>query len=274
MPEGGRAPVIHYDVRGTDGPWVVTFHASGMSGRQWRRLAERLEPGYRVASLDFLGSGGNPPWPPDEPFDFRQDVAAAREVLNALDGPAHLVGHSYGGLVALTAARLSPERVRSLAAYDPVAFGVLYGASDAVGLSDLDRVAQNPVFHDEAQGGQAAWFEAFVDFWNGPGAWNGLPPPARAEFLKVGRKVYREVRSLMEDRTPASAYACLAMPVLLLTGERSPLAAQRVVSLLAASLPQATLETVPKAGHMGPITHAGEVDGRIAGALKFAGPRP
>jgi pimeloyl-ACP methyl ester carboxylesterase len=257
-----RFAVIKHDVRG-EGSLVLLLHSGGMSGRQWRRLAERLAPSHRVVSPDFLGSGDNPPWPADTPFDFHSDVAAISQLLDVFGAPAHLVGHSYGGLIALTVARERPAAVRSLTVYDPVAFGVLHGAADEEGLADLARAGQNPVFLDDERGGQEPWFEAFVDYWNGPGSWLALPPPARASFLKVGRKVYGEVRSLLEDRTPATAYAHLRAPALLLTGEHSPAAARRVVALLAAALPSARLESVAGAGHMGPISQATEVNAQI-----------
>ncbi|MFT3766679.1 MAG: alpha/beta hydrolase [Minicystis sp.] len=178
-------------------------------------------------------------------------------------GPAHVVGHSYGGLVALTLAREHASLVRSLSVYDPVAFGVLHDPADAEGLEDLARAAENPVFLDDARGGSEPWFEAFVDYWNGPGAWGALPPPAREAFLRVGRKVYYEVRSLLADRTPAAAYKGVAAPSLLMRGERSPAAARRVISLLAGSIPDATLVQIEGAGHMGPISHAGAVNESI-----------
>jgi pimeloyl-ACP methyl ester carboxylesterase len=265
--------VIAYDVRG-EGPLVVLLHSGGMSGRQWRRLAELLAATHRVVAPDFLGSGQNPPWPGDAPFHFDADVSEVAAVVDSLGGgPLHLVGHSYGGLIAATLARQRPQDVRSLALYDPVAFGVLQGPPpDAVGLADLDRAALDPVFLDDALGGGERWFQAFVDYWNGPGAWAAMPPAARDPFLKVGRKVYFEVRSLLKDRTPASAYAVIRAPTLLLTGEKTPPAGQRVGAVLASALPSARLETVAGAGHMGPLTHAANVNARIAGHIAAAPP--
>jgi pimeloyl-ACP methyl ester carboxylesterase len=181
-------------------------------------------------------------------------------VLDEVAAPVHLVGHSYGGLLALTIARRDPGRVRSIAVYDPVAFRVLYDPPDAAGLADAARV--EPLLNAEV-GGSAAWFEQFIDYWSGPGAWRALHEGARASFLAVGRKVFLEVRSLLGDRTPASAYAGITAPALLLTGEHTPIAARRVVALLAAALPNATPVDVQGAGHMGPITHADVVNERI-----------
>jgi pimeloyl-ACP methyl ester carboxylesterase len=266
--------MLKHDVGGAaGGEGVVLLHSGGMSGRQWRRLAERLAPTYRVVTPDFLGSGENPPWPDGSAFDFHMDVAAVKELIDATGAPVHLVGHSYGGLVALTVARERPEVVRSVAVFDPVAFGVLYGADDHEGLADLARAAANPVFLDDARGGGEEWLEAFVDYWSGPGAWKALPPPMRASFQKVGRKVYGEVTSLMADRTPAPSYAQLGVPLLLLTGERSPASVRRITTLLAAAVPSSRVEVVAGAGHMGPVTHANDVNALVEAHLASARPR-
>jgi pimeloyl-ACP methyl ester carboxylesterase len=239
---------------------VLLLHSSGMSSRQWRKLSERLATTHRVLSPDLLGSGENPLWPAEEPFIFPMDVEAIAEVATALSTPFHLVGHSYGGLLALFLARQMPSQILSLSVYDPVTFGVLYGANDPDGLADLAKVGSIPVFQDQERGGGEEWLEAFIDYWNGPGSWRAMPMPTRAAFLRVGRKVFGEVSSLMTDRTTLSAYTQLTAPTLLLSGELSPVAAQRVVALLQQSLPNATLERIKGAGHMGPITHTEQVN--------------
>ncbi|MDO9020717.1 MAG: alpha/beta hydrolase [Deltaproteobacteria bacterium] len=254
---------LFVDDRGAGTP-VVLLHSGGMSSRQWRSLAERLAVNHRVLAPDLLGSGKNPPWPGDLPFGYELDVAAVARVLDRVDGAVHLVGHSYGGLVALTLARTQPRRVRSIALYDPVAFGVLRDPADPAGLADLARAEAQPVFTDESRGGGEDWMEAFVDYWNGPGAWRALPATSREQFLRVGRKVFREVMSLMHDRTGAAAYAGLGAPTLLLSGERSPTAAQRVTEVLAGAMPAARREVIEGAGHMGPLTHGATVDALIA----------
>lgn len=249
---------------------VVLLHSGGMSSRQWRRLGERLAGSWHVLAPDFLGSGDNPPWPEEQPFEFHQDVEAIAALLGTLPRSAHVVGHSYGGLIAMTLARKYPERVRSVAVFDPVTFGVLHRAGDARGLANLPGAEGQPVLLDDAHGGGDAWMESFVDYWNGGGSWRAMPEPSRQAFLRVGRKVYYEVRSLMRDRTAAEEYARIPGPALLLHGERSPLAARRVVELLQRAMPTASLEGIAGAGHMGPLTHPGLVNERIAAHLARA----
>ena len=261
--------MLHHERRG-QGPLVVLLHSGGMSGRQWRRLADLLSSSYQAVTPDLLGSGDNPPWPDEAPFDISLDVAAVGELLDSLRAPAHLVGHSYGGFIALALARERPATVRSITVYDPVAFGVLHESHDRDGLRDLERVSANPVFCDDARGGGETWFEAFVDYWNGPGSWRTLPAAAQAAFLAAGRKVYFEARSLLADRTALAAHARISAPTLLLAGERSPVAARRIIARLAAAIPRARTRVVAGAGHMGPITHAAEVNALIAEHLAAA----
>lgn len=249
---------------------AILIHSSGMSSRQWGRLSEALARTHRVIAPDLLGSGANPPWPGETLFDLSEDVDAIEALVEKLGEPVHLVGHSYGGLLALKLARRDPSRIRSLVAYDPVAFGVLHAANDPEGLADLDRAGRNPVFTDFAHGGDDAWFEVFVDYWNGPGAWRGLTQAGRESFLRGGRKVFFEVWSLMHDRTPAPAYAGIEAPALFLGGENSPPAARRVVALLGQALPRAGVFMVPGAGHMGPLTHSALVNAAIAAHLQSA----
>jgi len=249
---------------------VILIHSSGMSSRQWGKLGEILGRTYRVIAPDLLGSGANPPWPDETLFDLSEDVDAIQALVEKLGGPVHVVGHSYGGLLALKLARRDPSRIRSLTAYDPVAFGVLHALNDAEGLADLARAGSNPVFTDFAHGGDDAWFEVFVDYWNGSGAWRGMTQAGRESFLRVGRKVFFEVWSLMHDRTPASAYAGIDAPALFLGGETSPPAARRVVALLGEGLPSGRVLLVPGAGHMGPLTHAAFVNDAIVAHITNA----
>ncbi len=251
------------------GPAVVLLHSGGMSSRQWRRAAERFAPAYRVISPDFLGYGASGAWPEGERFELAYDVDAAVALVRGAGERVHLVGHSYGGFVALKVALAAPELVRSLAVYEPVAFGVLDAWADGEALAALGRELGG----SEAGGAERfeGFLQRFVDYWSGPGAWAGLKPPVRDEFRRVGPKLYQEVRSLLADRTPRGAYAAVRAPTLVLSGERSPPDAKRVAELLAGVVPGARLEVLPSAGHMGPLTHADAFLGRLEAHFASAG---
>jgi pimeloyl-ACP methyl ester carboxylesterase len=253
---------IHFRDQGSGVP-IVLVHSGGLSSRQWTRVTSRLVATHRVLAPDLLGSGESDPVPPDQPFDYAEDVAVLDALLATIEGPYHLAGHSYGGLVALTSARNRPERVLSLSVFEPVAFGVLYSANDVAAIRDLEREDDDGRFLDDAFGGTEPWMERFIDWWQGPGTWRSLPDPSRAAMLSVGRKVFQEVRSLTADRTPREAYAALDVPTLVMTASQSPLAARRVCAILAEAM-RGKLVTIGDAGHMAPLTHAHVVGEHIA----------
>jgi pimeloyl-ACP methyl ester carboxylesterase len=261
---GGRS--IHVSESGS-GPPVILVHASTLTSGQWARYTPRLAGRHRVLAPDLLGYGRSDPWPDPDRFALAEDAAIVGALL-AETGGAHLVGHSYGGLVALLAAKDAPSLVRSIALYEPVAFGVLHSSGHAAGIADL---ATEDFFLDASAGGDERWMRAFIEYWNGAGAFDALPPARRAPILAAGRKTFLEVRELLTDRTPHLAYRVIDAPALLLRGTTSPVAGRAVAEILAATLPRARLETLDGAGHMAPVLETDRVSLRIVEFIAAVG---
>lgn len=260
-------PALHMETRGEGEP-VICLHSGGMAGRQWYRLADELSPTHKMILPDLTGSGANPALTPGEAFEFHVDVDAVLALMAAEAQPVHLIGHSYGGLIALTAARTRPQQVRSVAVFDPVVMGVLYDAGDREGLADLQRYFDARDAIDTAAVGFTPWMAMFVDYWMGQGAWAALPGTTRAAYERVAYTVFREAESLLRDRTPRAAYQAIVAPVLVLSGTNSPAGARRAAALLASALPSGEARAIDGAGHMGPITHARIVNAAIAAHLR------
>jgi pimeloyl-ACP methyl ester carboxylesterase len=258
---------IQLDDRGAGTP-VVLLHSSGLSSQQWRRLKEKLEPTHRVLAPDFIGYGGSAPWAGEADFHFNADLAVAEAVAALAGAPVHLVGHSYGGFIAMLVAARAQVPLASISVFDPVSFGVLTSTDDHEGLADLAALDPGGRFFAPELKGTPEWSELFVDYWGGPGYWTRLPDQQRAAFVAGGKKMFEEVRSLSYDHTPHTAYARVTAPALIITGSASTVAGRHTAAVLARTMPHARLESVEGAGHMAPLSHAHQVNALIAAHIE------
>lgn len=234
---------------------VVALHSSGASAKQWQRVREAI--GRRAAFItpDFHGHGNGPAWHGAPGGIGDADLRLALREIDALGRPVHLVGHSYGGAIALAVALQRPRLVRTVTLYEPVAFNVLlhYNARHApareivgVGRGIGRRVARGEL--EEAA-------RMFVSYWSGESAWAAMPPAARGALAGRMPAIRGHFDSLFAAPVGLAALRGLERPVMLVRGEQMHAPVRRVVELLSAWLPRVACARIRHAGHMGPLTH-------------------
>ena len=256
---------VEYTEQGSGEP-LILLHSSGSSGAQWRALAERLRDGYRVIAPDLYGYGGTPSWSGRGGFCLAQEAALVRGLMDRLEEPAHLVGHSYGGAVAMHLARTGTE-LRSLTLIEPVAFHLLRGDADQEALREITEVAGS-VARALACGDYAAGAGEFVDYWSGPGTWAAMPVSKRDALVPRLAKIALDFHATINEPARIEEFSRLAMPLLLVRGSETALPTRRICELLSRALPAAALKIVAGAGHMAPLTHRDEVNSLIVAHIE------
>ncbi|NMO01911.1 alpha/beta fold hydrolase [Gordonia sp. TBRC 11910] len=101
-------------------PTVLALHGLTGHGRRWEPLADEHLRDVRIVAPDLLGHGQSPwtaPWSFDAHLDAIEDVLDAR--VDAAELPIVVVGHSFGGALAVRLARRRPDAVRALVLLDP-----------------------------------------------------------------------------------------------------------------------------------------------------------
>jgi pimeloyl-ACP methyl ester carboxylesterase len=237
------------------GPSVVCLHSSASSSGQWRALTDRLADRFRLLAVDLYGSGKTVAWPQDQPMLLDDEIALLQSVFRAAGDRFHLIGHSYGGAIALKAALTHQDRLISLVLYEPVLFSVLMAnAPQSDAAREIVAVRDDTIRLVE-EGDLNGSAERFIDYWTGDGAWAAIPEPRRPAIAEAVRAVKPEWHALFHEPTPLGAFAEINVPTLLLTGTRSKASALAVARLLARVLPQVRVQEIEGAGHMAPVTH-------------------
>ncbi|MEZ5649919.1 MAG: alpha/beta hydrolase [Burkholderiaceae bacterium] len=248
---------------GDRGAAVVCIHAGMGSSRQWRALGETLCADYRVIAGDIAGMGRSPPWPEGHGLSVDDDVIHWAPIVDEAGPVFHLVGHSYGGALAIKLALAMPARIRSLVLYEPTLFRLL------VAEQPPPVVAEEIIRHraDIAglieQGAFALAAERFITYWAGDHAWNMMSDAARQASLDWAPRLKLEWDKLFEDRITPTDLGAIVCPTLVLKGAQSHRSTHALADLIGRRIPAANTVLIDDVGHMGPLQASATVNAII-----------
>ena len=245
------------------GPTVILAHCSAGTHRIWAPLIDALRTRYRVLAPDLLGYGKSDPWPINARLHPWSDVSAIVALAERAGEPVHLVGHSYGGTVALEAARALGARAKSLTLIEPIAFHLLRltGRMDEwQELTDVGRRMTEALRLRRDRGAASV----YMRYWVGQLRWWLMSPRARRRVLHTVGKVGAEFEALSGLSTTEGDYRSINAPTRLIAGARTQRPARAIVDELVNILPDAHLQVLERAGHMSPLTHPKEVAALVA----------
>lgn len=232
------------------GPDVLLLHGVGLRAEAWNAQTDALTKHARVTAPDMLGHGQSPL--PAEQIGLADYIAASAAVLRGLDGPALVVGHSMGAMIALELAASLPDHVLGVAALNAV-FERNPEAARAVQAraARLDgRVPADPTTT------LTRWF----------GATRTPERDACHDWLmSVNPEAYkRAYTAFAHGQTPSrTLLGQLDCPALFITGSLEPNSTPSMTRAMAGYTPQGQLRVINGAAHMMPMTHPHEVNATL-----------
>ena len=251
-------------IQETNNETLVCLHGSAGSSRQWRKLVARLERRHRVLAPDLIGYGALR-------YDGRSSVRLDDEVDAILaqvpgdTGPFHLVGHAYGGAVALRLTCRHPERVLSLTLYEPAQFLALFeNGLHSSEARELRRLHKTVVAQASTTFGRWRGAREFVNYGYGRNVWKQLSPIQKRRLVAATPKVAAEFNALMVADACPRDLSSLTMPVRILCGTRTRRTAKRICEHLAERIPGALMHWLEGLKHMAPVTDSDLVSAVIA----------
>jgi pimeloyl-ACP methyl ester carboxylesterase len=247
---------------------VLVHSAPGTAG-QWRTLAEVLKDTYRLLAVNLHGIGETQPWPGPGHMDIDDDAGLVRAVGTASGAPFHLVGHSYGGAVAIRVALSSPSRLQSLTLIEPMVYPLLRWVGEDDLYTETVSVVEPFLVGSMRDGAEAAWRQG-TDRYHGAGAWAALPDFTRAALLARTPVVVERCHAMLSNPTRPDDCRHLAVKTLVLCGARTGEPERRLADIVAGLVPGCSFGLVEGAGHMSPLTHPAAVAAMIRAHLSSA----
>jgi 3-oxoadipate enol-lactonase len=259
---------LYYQQSGS-GPDVVLLHGFTSNLAMWlfSGIVPALADRFRVTSYDLRGHGASDA--PTSGYTSRQMADDLRRLCDALDlGPALMVGHSFGGVVAMHLAAIEPRRVASIILCDTYFPGLaelepemerveiwreLAEVLDDAGLDVGERVD----FARLLKGVAALTLEQkkVIETRLGPPAVRWLAQLAPLAATSAAREVF-EPAGLTADKI-----AAVEVPVVALYDEHSPF--QATCRFLAENLGDCTVDFVPGAKHLALLESPAEFVARV-----------
>ena len=239
---------------------VLLLHSAMSSKLQWYKLMQSMSRNHLMIAVDFYGYGDSPFPRNTENFSLSDEIALLESLLKNVippHEPFHIVGHSYGGAVALRYCYKAEERVRSLTLYEPVAFHLLRQPDEKLFAQVLhqEEIVSNLVKLEK----YAEAAEHFIDRWNGAGTFSGYPKEVQILLCQSVKKLPLGFRALVEEPLTLEDYSRFKVPVCIIAGQRSPIDSRRVAELLAEHLIHCQLNWID-ADHMAPVAQPGLVN--------------
>ncbi|MGW0928604.1 alpha/beta fold hydrolase [Streptomyces sp. NPDC002644] len=196
---------VHVEEAGEAGPLVLCLHGIGSSSASFAAQLDGLAPVARVVAWDAPGYGRSPD--PDGPLTLDDYADTAARLIAERGGSAHVVGVSWGGVIAMRLAVRHPGLVASL---------VIADSTRGSGTDPEKAAAMRERGAQLAEAGPRAFAEQRAPRLLSPGA-----PPEQV----------RRVVDIMADaiRLPGYAHAAESMAATDLTGELERISAPALV---------------------------------------------
>jgi pimeloyl-ACP methyl ester carboxylesterase len=265
-----KLPAIKADfLEAGSGPLVMLVHSSVSGARQWRRLMDDLKDDFRVRAVNLYGYGRTPPWLIDAPQSLGDQARLVETALPADADTVSLVGHSFGGSVAMKLAAGLSGRVTRLVLLETNPFYLLKQSGRADAFAEAMDL-RDCIKKFGALGEWTMAAEQFADYWGGAGSWQNMPAERRNAFAEALKPNYFEWDAVMDETTPVEQWArLLPRSTLLVSDPTTVFPIREITAILRRSCPMWTYKEIAGGGHMAPLTRPDLINPLVRSFLRL-----
>ncbi|MCY4333462.1 MAG: alpha/beta hydrolase [Litoreibacter sp.] len=231
---------------------IMALHSSGAGAGQWHYLRDVLGVNRtydfpQLGEAEMVARG----WTMEN-YRLQNEAAPLVDTIRRAGGPVHLVGHSFGGSIALHIARTHPQLVASLCLYEPTSFYVLRFGSHADRRLFQDLEMLGVAIQDAVERGVPEFgAQLMTEFWGGLGAWEALTLQRRDALARWAPKAPLDCGALLYE--DSSEPMPQDIPLTLIYGTQTHAHTRRIVEILKSNMTQARVVAHEGANHLGPV---------------------
>ena len=236
------------------GSAVLLIHSTVAGNKQWRKLIECLSPHYRILAPNLFGYGSTIKWHKKRTQTLSDQVDLFSSFFEKTESIS-IVGHSFGGSVAMMAAKKYPEKIKKLVLIEPNPFYLLEHYSDlesyqeALNLRDI--IKTNATKETWAQAA-----EQFADYWNGSGTWTKMDQIRREKFAEALKPNFHEFDCVINETTSLEEWRdVLPLNTHVLFSEQTVNSIRKIITIFEETMPNWTFHSYGGGTHMAPLTH-------------------
>jgi pimeloyl-ACP methyl ester carboxylesterase len=231
------------------GPAVILIHGGASNNRQWEPLIDQLQDRYRVLAVNLRGTGKTSTWPSGKPQPLSAQTQLIEALAELVGEPVSLVGHSYGGTIAMKVAQTTAVQISKMVLIEPNPFFLLNRPGYEDGRADIDIMAE-PF---QRLAAEDRWSEIgvhFIDYWFGAGSWQAMGEKRQASISAMMPTIRGAWDGLMHDPVPVETWADIATRTLLITSADTRLSVKCIRDQMRDHLPGLSFAETPEGGHM------------------------
>lgn len=257
--EKNIASPCYYEQQGSGSP-IVFIHGSYATTSTWKKMVQQLAKTHHCISIKLPGHCGMP-----DPDDFAAPnintelniiESVIAELTEQPDQPIHLIGHSFGGVVALALALKGSVEIQELTLFEPVSTWVFESVGDQDMTAQVNEFIQG--YRQGIRNNESYVCGQVIDFWGGAGAFEPLPDFIKDAMVPLTANNNRHWTLCTNTHQERAALNALAIPTRVVCGSESNPIAQTIVEYLSTELPHCKQYQIKHASHFMVTSHTTE----------------
>ena len=231
------------------GPTVLLLHSSASGNHQWKNFINSSKDSFHFIALNLLGYGKTEKWKSEYPQKLIDQVRLLEKIPSLMDRNFSVIGHSFGGSVAMMAALHFEHAIDKLILIEPNPFYLLKtsGFSEAYQEALVLQKKIKKYYNNDWE--KAVSF--FSDYWNGKGSWEMYSDYQKERFSEILKPNFYEWDAVLNETTTIEDwYKKLPSNTTFISAQDTVFSIKEIRRLFMRHCKNWNFQTIKSGGHM------------------------